>query len=454
MMHRPRTSAAQRTLALLAAGTLALGLAACSSAAPTAEDDSPTAGTVDWWGWTPELGVGERYIELFNKEYPDITVNYRQIAVADYDSVLRPGLSSSDGPDVFNLAPGGGVGGVERYAAYATDLTDAMAGALGDDWKTAIQENGVIGMTTESGQFAGVPVGSTYSGSLWVNPQILDDNGVEVPTTYDEWKQACDTLSAAGETCIGLGAGANGTNQDLVHAIANSLEPGVWTDAVAGEVPWDHPTLVEAMTIFADMVDSNMVQAGALGMQQYPDVNNLFMSGDAAMVTMGSWYMQYSTVPSMEAAVAAAGSSDADLFPMVNVPFPDMGNGSGNETLFGDVDYGLGVSTGASHPQAAQTFATWLGTSEAAQQEVANALNNIPSLSGVTPDWDAIELVDADTQQESLTTLQERASAIVEPRLGDINAELGQLIGDALGAVATGSATPAEALATLEASAE
>ncbi len=452
-MPNPTARGARRVLPLIAAGAVLATVAACSSGATVAEDDSATSGSVDWWGWTPEIGVGQQYIDLFNEEYPDIEVDYRQIAVADYDSVIRPGLASNDGPDVFNLAPGGGVGGVERYAANAVDLTPAIEEALGADWQDLIAENGVIGMTSADGEMVGVPVGSTYAGSIWINPDIFAEHGLTAPTTYSEWKDVCATLAAAGEVCVGLGAGSNGTNQDLVHAIANSLEPGVWSAAVAGDTEWTDPVLVEAMTIFADMLDSGMVQDGALGMQQYPDVNNLFMGGGAAMVSMGSWYMQYSTVAGMTAAVSAAGSSDAALFPMVNIPFPDMGDGSGTETLFGDVDYGLAVSSKASHPLAAQTFVTWLGTSEAAQQLVADSLNNIPSLRGITPAWDSIELVDAATQVDTLSSLQERASTIVEPRLGDIDAALGQAIGDALGAVAAGDSTPEDALATLESAA-
>ena len=32
------------------------------------------------------------------------------------------------------------------------------------------------------------------------------------------------------------------------------------------------------------------MQDGALGIQQYPEANNLFLSGQAAMIMMGSWY--------------------------------------------------------------------------------------------------------------------------------------------------------------------
>ncbi len=56
-------------VALAVAGTMALGLAGCgsSSSGSSNSGDSATAGSINWWGWTPEIGVGTQYIAAFNK---------------------------------------------------------------------------------------------------------------------------------------------------------------------------------------------------------------------------------------------------------------------------------------------------------------------------------------------------------------------------------------------------
>ena len=46
------------------------------------------------------------------------------------------------------------------------------------------------------------------------------------------------------------------------------------------------------------------------------------------------------------------------------------------------------------HQAAATTFAVWLGTSTAGQQQVANALDDIAALKGIEPNWSNISLVD------------------------------------------------------------
>lgn len=434
-------------------GALAM-TAACGGggSADPAADDSATSGEITWWGWTPELGVGQQYIDAFNEEYPDITVTYKQVATADYDSAIRPALASDVGPDVFNIAPGGGIGSIQAYGDFAIDLSGAAEDALGADWESKLVPLGPEGLTDADGALKGLPLGSTFAGTLWINPDLFAENGQTVPTTLEEWISTCEAFDAAGVTCFAHGGADNGFNQDLIHAIAESIEPGAWAAAVEGDGEWTDPTIVEAFTIYQDMFDNGIIGEGSLGMQQYPDVNNQFISGGAAMVLMGTWYMQYSTVDGATAAVDASGVAGAEPFPIVAAEFPDM-TGDGNPApLFGDADYGLAVAAKSDYPEAATTFVTWLTTSEAAQQTVANALNDTPSLASITPGWEDIELVDADQQQEVLAELIERSNSVTDPRLGNVDTATGQAIGAAIQAVATKSQTPQAALETLASS--
>lgn len=450
-------SAHGRTNSVAAAAiVLGLGVAAltgCSSSG-TSGTDSATKGSINWWGWTPEIGVGKQYIAAFNKVYPDIKVTYKQVATASYDAAIRPALASSVGPDVFNMAPGGGIGSISAYQGSAVDLTPAVKKALGSDWKTKVAAIGPAGLTTTSGKLAALSVGSTFAGSVWINPTLFAKYNLTPPKTFADWVTVCKAFAARGATCFEQGAGDNGFNQDLVHAIADSIKPGVWSKAVAGKASWTDPTLVQAVTTFQSMFSNGIIQKGAVGVQQYPDVNNDFLAGKTAMVMMGTWYMQYSTVAGSTSAVSAAGVADAKPFPIVSIPFPDV-TGAGNPApLFGDADYGLAVNTKSKHQKAAETFVTWLGTNEKAQQVVSNSLNDISALSSVSPQWDSVKLVDSSKQKPTLESLITSASKISEPRLGDVGTALGQAIGVALSSVASGDTQPRQALATLQSTAK
>ncbi|MGH3166192.1 MAG: extracellular solute-binding protein, partial [Trebonia sp.] len=196
-----------------------------------------------------------------------------------------------------------------------------------------------------------------------------------------------------------------------------------------------------------------IMEKGALGLQQYPDANNDFMSGKDAMVMMGTWYMQYDTQAGMSGAISAAGVSDPKNFTALPIPFPDVAGTGHTEALYGDSDYGLAVNAKSANQAAATTFAVWLGTSKAGQEQVANALDDIASLKGIEPTWSQIGLVDSAAQRPALSKLITNAAASSEPRLGTVSPNLQTAIGTATTTVAAGSATPAQAAATLEAAA-
>ena len=101
-MLKSRLSRSAAVLAVV--GMAALGLAGCSTSS-TPSSSSATKGTVNWWGWTPELATAKTYIAAFNKVYPKIKVNYKQVTIADWEAALRPALASSNGPDVFDIQP-------------------------------------------------------------------------------------------------------------------------------------------------------------------------------------------------------------------------------------------------------------------------------------------------------------------------------------------------------------
>jgi raffinose/stachyose/melibiose transport system substrate-binding protein len=135
---------------------------------------------------------------------------------------------------------------------------------------------------------------------------------------------------------------------------------------------------------------------------------------------------------------------------MIPIQFPDVA-GTGNVgEMFGDADYGLAVSTKSDQQAAATTFATWLTTSEAGQGAVANTLNDIPSLNGVQPEWDGIDLVNPDAQLEPLKEYTDIAGSATEPRFASVSADLNTAFRDALIGVATGDQSPKQALEALQ----
>lgn len=428
-----------------------VSLAGCGGGSKTKEDISTeTSGEVVWWGWTPGSPANEEYIKEFNKEYPDIKVTWKQTTIDDYDAAIKPALANGEGVDAFQVSAGSANGGIEVFSGQAVDLTDAVKEALGDDYKDKLNEASITTMTV-NGQLKGLGVGSVYSGNLWINQDLFDKYNVKIPTNYEEWKTACETFRANGIEGFVQGAGQGAFNMDTFHAIADNVSPGTFTKATRGEVEWTDDSIVKALEIWKGLFDDGIMQKGALGIQQYPEANNLFMSQKAAMVMMGSWYTSNALPDTMKVAIESAASTE-EPFTMIPIDFPDVAGTGNTGSMFGDLDYSTAVSATSENIKAATTFAVWLGTSENGQQMIADTLNVVPSLKSATPDWDNVKLVNPEKQNEAIKNYIENAMDSGDnPRFGGINADMNQALMDVLAGVAGGTMSPKDGAASLAA---
>ncbi|WP_127533200.1 ABC transporter substrate-binding protein [Paenibacillus kobensis] len=433
-------------VALMLAMTSAL--TGCGSSKKTEDTSSETKGEVMWWGWTPGSPTNEKYIAEFNKEYPDIKVTWKQTSIDAYDAALKPALANGKGVDAFEVSAGSGNGGIQVFGGQAIDLTDAVKKALGEDYKDKLNEASITTMTV-NGQLKALGVGTVYSGNLWINKDLFDKYNVKIPTNLAEWKAACEIFEKNGIYGFVQGAGQGAFNIDTFHAIADNVSPGNFTKATRGEIQWSDDSIVKALELWKGLFDDGIMQKGALGLQQYPEANNLFMSQKAAMVMMGSWYTSNALPDAMKSAIESAASKE-EPFTMIPIQFPDIAGTGNTGSMFGDLDYSTAVSATSSNMKAATTFAVWLGTSQSGQQIIADSLNVVPSLKTATPDWDNVKLVNPEQQNEPIKKYLENAmNSGDNPRFGGINADMNQALMDVLAGVAGGTITPSNGAAQL-----
>jgi ABC-type glycerol-3-phosphate transport system substrate-binding protein len=404
-------------IAAAVAAAAALALAGCTGSSGDGGSDVKPAksGAVTWWGWTPDTPVAQRYIQEFNKQYPDIKVTYKNFENVDYRNTITPALDSGKGPDVFDLSPAGG--SPDTWGPYALDLTSLAKDTLGSGWKDKIGGSYVKQLTSSDGRFVSLPLGGMSAGFLWYNKNILDQAGAKVPTDYSSWVDTCKKVTAIGKTCFTMGAGGKDTfPTDMYHSIANSVDPEFFIKAATGKAKWNDADGVKVLEIVKKMKADGIIATNALDGPQYPLANNQFMKGDAAMVQMGFWYTQYAEAESCKASMAAAGVSNPTCFVQLPAQFPDVAGAGNKSTYFGEADYGLAINSGSKNVGAAKTFVAWMTLNEKGQQNVANALDLLPTLKGVAPDWSAIKLVDASVQRPAIETLVKDSANTTESR--------------------------------------
>ncbi len=407
-----------------------------------------TKGTINWWGWTPtDDAIADTYIKAFNKVYPNIKVNYKLVSITNWPSVLRPALLSGKGPDVFDMQPGAYV---TEFGSFAENLAPLYKEALGSSWQSKIAPIGISGFTSK-GNLTAMSVGSTYAGTLWINPALFKKYNLTPPKTMAQWVSDCQTFKAHGVGCFVQGDNQEGFDQDTLQSIANSVQPGLWTQVSKGQAKWSSPGIVKTLSIWKSLFTDGIMQSGALGYAQYPDANNAFLTQKYAMIMMGTWYMENVTQAGMKSAISAAGVANPKPFPIESIPFPVVGSNS--SAMYGDADYGVAVSTKSPNIGAANTFAKWLATSTAGQQLVANSLEDIVSLKGIEPDFSKTALVAPATQEPMVKSLISKVSTVTEPREALLSEDVQNDILAAASSVASGSATPTAAAQKLQSAA-
>ncbi|KQQ07350.1 ABC transporter substrate-binding protein [Rathayibacter sp. Leaf296] len=433
-----RIRTARRVLALSTATALALGLAACSTDAPTTNADGTT--TVEWWSWNPDETTAGPWIEAFEAEHPDISVEHRFIQYSDYVNAVRLAATSDSGPDVFGVQVGALT---TQFAPLTADLAPLAEKGLGAGWQDLLLETDQLAV---DGEQVALPWMITAGGLLWYNKTLLDQAGATAPTTLAEWKDVCAKVEAIGKTCFVQGGADDWANIDVFHALADQVAPGLFSEALRGEESFDGPDMIAALEAWKRLFDDGVVQAGALGQTQYPDANDAFLKGEAAMIALGTWNSDRMSAATLETLTATYGEQVASQV-FLPVPFPDVVGGA-EETgrLFGGPDVGWAVSAKSEVQDAAFTLVQWLTASTTAQTRIADTLQT-PALASVPVDTEG--LVAPELQKPALEGAAEQLADLSGARQiqdSDVETALGQ----ALSAVASGQSSAEDAAASVQ----
>lgn len=436
----------RRPLRRLAATTTALALsmvavAACSSS-PAPADAPASSGptTISWWSWNPDDTSAPAWIKSFEAEHPEIKVDHRFIQYSDYVNAVRLAATSGSGPDVFGLQVGALT---TQFAPVTADLAPLAEKNIGPDWKDKLLQSDQLQV---DGKQVGLPWMITGGGLLWYNKTLLDKVGVKPPTTLEEWKSSCKKVEAAGTTCFVQGAKDDWQNIDVYQSILNQISPGSFYTAVKGETPFNNPDSVRAFDVWKSLFDDGIVQKGALGSTVYPDANDQFNKGKAAMIALGTWQDSNMTKTALKTAAGTYGEQITKQV-FLPVPFPDVvGGAKESGRLFGGPDVGWAVSAKSEKKDAAFTLVQWLTTSETAQRQMAKSTQT-PALKSVPVDDS--DLVDPTLMKPVLAEQATQINNLIGARQIP-NADVQTALGQALSGVASGQLSSAEAAASVQ----
>jgi len=339
------------TLTALLLGTSILGTAG----AAFAQDKTIT---IESWR-NDDLPIwNEKLIPAFEKANPGIKVVFAPSAPTEYNAALNAKLDAGSAGDLITCRPFDA--SLELYnKGHLADLT-SLAGMenFSDVAKSAWQ--------TDDGKASFcVPMASVIHGFIY-NKDALDALGIAVPATEAEFFAALDKIKADGNY-IPLAMGT----KDLWEAATmgyQNIGPTYWKGEegrlalIKGDQKLTDPAWVEPYATLAKWKD---YLGDGFEAQSYPDSQNLFTLGRAAIYPAGSWEI--------------SGFNTQAQFKMGAFP-PPVRNAGDTCYISDHNDIAIGLNPKSANADAAKTFLSWVASPEFAAI-YANALPGFFSLS-------------------------------------------------------------------------
>jgi len=247
---------------------------------------------VVWWyeGATPanQQSLDRLLIQPFNKsqEKYELVVEYRGSGLSNQ---LLVALSAKEGPDIVMT---NGPAWTQRFVEGGRLLPlDAYAERYG--WTRKF-----VPVMLETAVFRDklYALPKNYETQvLYYNKSLFDKNGWTAPKTLAELDTTAAAMQKAGVTPIAGGnAGQRFVNRHYVGIVLNSYAgPEAVYQALKGDLPWNAPVFVEAITLLKSWWDK-----GWFGGQNYFSINNeqafaLMAVGRAGMALQGSWAFEW-----------------------------------------------------------------------------------------------------------------------------------------------------------------
>lgn len=398
--------------------------------------------TVTFQTWNPaDTGPDSpiyKIIESFEKENPDIDIEYVYVGSGDYQDHLRVELMSGKGPDVFGVSSGVAF---DTSRAFEEDLAPYCEKAWGADWQKRFFDSCITSVSDEHGDIYGLPLGQTYAGYLWADVNMLKENGCEVPKSYSEMRTTCLKLRENGQYPLAIGAKDAWLSQDVWMSIAADCGRDALYDAIEGKATFESEPIIESFKIWQDSFSNGVFQDKAIKMPLYDTVNNMFQrEGSIPMFANGSWAMNmYATSDEKTNENFNGDGADHEIF---LIDWNDDGTVS---PVTASVDVILCMNPESKVKDAAFKWMDYL-VNEGQELLVDRYLEYMPSLADMEL---KIQGLSDDGKKNLEYIIENGKTNVAGPRIIPYE-DLNLAVRDALEALAEGSITPEEAAGRIQ----
>ncbi len=314
--------------------------------------------TIESWR-NDDLSIWQdKIIPAFEKANPGIKVKFTPSAPAEYNAVLNSKLDAGSAGDMITCRPFD-----VSLGLYDKGHLAALQDLEGMKNFSSVAKSG---WSTDDGSATFcVPMASVIHGFIY-NKDAFKEVGVEVPKTEAEFFAVLDKIKKDGNY-IPL---AMGTNDQWEAATMgyNNIGPNYWKGEegrlalIAGKQKLTDEAWVAP---YRQLAKWKPYLGDGFEAQTYPDSQNLFTLGRAAVYPAGSWEI--------------SGFNKQAEFKM-GAFYPPVQN-AGDECYISDhTDIAIGMNAKTKNPKETKIFLNWVGSAEFASL-YANSLPGFFSLS-------------------------------------------------------------------------
>ncbi|MGI9257126.1 MAG: ABC transporter substrate-binding protein [Salinispira sp.] len=305
-------------------------------------------------------------IPAFNQKYPDIEILFQPLPPAEYNAALNAKLEGGTAGDLITARPFDA--SLALYdEGYLADLTDLS----GMENFSAVARSA---WTTDDGSVTfAVPMASVIHGFIY-NKDIFNELNLDEPETVDEFFAVLDAIKADGRYAP-LAMGTSDLWEAATMGFQN-IGPNYWNgeDGRRGLIDGSEKlSESQYVAVWEQLAKWGEYLPSGFEAQSYPDSQNLFTLGRAAIYPAGSWEISLF-------------NSQAD-FEMGAFP-PPLPSRQNTLYISDHTDIAMAMNADTDYPDEARTFLEWMTTAEFAEL-YSNALPGFFSLADVS-----ISLVD------------------------------------------------------------
>jgi raffinose/stachyose/melibiose transport system substrate-binding protein len=334
---------------------LSLALAGCSSSSSSEESSADGKKVIKFMHLWPEgssnaqFSIVKDVIAEYEKEHTDTKIETEILNPDQYREKLKVLASSNELPDIGMTWSDGFI---KPYVegdmlAPLDDIVENDAD-LKDAFIPGVKESYAV-----DGKTYGLPLELNIS-YVFYNKEIFEKYNLEVPQTFEEYKNVVKTLADNGVVPATVGAKDGWPASFWFMYLADRIGGStILTDVIKGKAKMDDPAIVKAAEEVQNLVDMGGFVKGSSALSN-DDAKGYFMNEQAAMFLTATWELpNYTTSPDVA-------QEFKDKIGYFKFPTYEGGKGESIDSYVGGPGVGLFVAKDSKVQEEAKDFVGYL----------------------------------------------------------------------------------------------